>query len=532
MSGTGFQPVKDGGTGFQPVVPAHLIAGRWIPADSGEHEIVSRNPARPPEVVWRGHSRLALVADAVAAARAALPAWSRWSRERRFAVLTRYRDLCVKHAARIAALITQETGKVTWDAQGEAAALPAKVDITLDASEHGPLRRVTDFEVPLGASRAGRCWFRPHGVMAVLAPFNFPMHLANGHIVPALAMGNAVVLKPSDKTPATGQLLVELLHEALEAEKAPPGVVNLVHGGADVARALVDDDGVDGILFTGSWPVGRRILEANLDRPGRIVALEMGGNNAAVVMPDADLRQAAIECVRSAFATTGQRCTCTRRLVVHRAVADGFIPAVVRAAAELKVGDPLTPAFMGPIISDAARKSVLEFQSTARGGAVLLESRPVLGEGWFLTPGVMRVERFVIEERHQGSTASRHQGEAGSDTEVFGPLVRVSVVDSLDDAIQQANATRYGLAASIFTKDAAAAERFLHEARAGCVNVNTGTAGASSRLPFGGLGHSGNHRPAGSFSLDYCAYPVAGMIESGATAQVPPGMTFDDGWLR
>ncbi len=504
--------------------PADLVGGKWVAATRGENEIVSRNPARPSEVVWRGMSSLSRAGEAVAAARAALRTWSRWTREQRFAVLIRYRDLCVKDAARIAGLISDETGKVMWDAQGEAAALPAKVDITLDASEHGPLRRVSGFELPLGGTRTGRCWFRPHGVMAVLAPFNFPMHLANGHIVPALAMGNTVVLKPSDKTPATGQLLVELLQEALEAEGAPPGVVNLVQGGADVARALVDDDGVDGLLFTGSWPVGRKILEANLDRPGRIVALEMGGNNAAVVMPDADLRQAAIECVRSAFATSGQRCTCTRRLVVHRDIANRFIAAVCKAAAALTVGDPRTAVFMGPVIAEIARKAVLEFQATARsrGGKVLVEAKAAEGDGWFVSPGVIQVERFTLDTR----------GEPGADVEVFGPLLRVCVVDSLDAGIVQANATRYGLAASIFTKDAATTERFLHEARAGCVNVNTGTAGASSKLPFGGLGHSGNHRPAGSVSLDYCAYPVAGMIESGTAAQIPPGMMFDDAWVK
>ncbi|MCC6659702.1 MAG: aldehyde dehydrogenase family protein [Phycisphaerales bacterium] len=508
--------------------PADLVGGQWVAAGGGECEIISRNPSRPSEVVWRGASSPARAGEAVAAARAALHVWSRWSQEKRFAVLTRYRDLCVKHAARIAGLISDETGKVMWDAQGEAAALPAKVDITLDAGEHGPLRRVSGFGLPLSGTRTGRCWFRPHGVMAVLAPFNFPMHLANGHVVPALAMGNTVVLKPSDKTPATGQLLVELLDEALRAEGAPPGVVNLVQGGADVAQALVDDDGVDGILFTGSWPIGRKILEANLDRPGRIVALEMGGNNAAVVMPDADLRQAAIECVRSAFATTGQRCTCTRRLAVHASIADRFIPAVVKAAAALTVGDPRTPVFMGPVIGEAARQSVLQFQSSVRNGDVLLASGARPGDGWFLSPGVMQVGRFVTG----GAAVALSGHDAGADVEVFGPMLRICIVNSLDDAIQQANATRYGLAASIFTKDAAAAERFLREARAGCVNVNAGTAGASSKLPFGGLGHSGNHRPAGSFSLDYCAYPVAGMIESGPAAQVPPGMTFDDGWLR
>lgn len=501
---------------------ADLIGGEWaaIPGD----RIASRNPAHPERIIWSGSPQISHVDDAVAAARAALPAWSRWPRERRFAVLRRLRAIYERDAQRLADLICDEVGKVMWDALSEARALAAKIDITLDESPSGPLRRVTDSELSLGDGRAGRCWFRPHGVMAVLAPFNFPAHLANGHIVPALAMGNTIVLKPSERTPAVGQLLAEVLQEALDAEGAPPGVVNLVQGSAEVAAPLTRHTGVDGILFTGSFPVGRRILEANLDTPGRIVALEMGGNNAAVVMPDADLRQAAIECVRSAFVTTGQRCTCTRRLIVHRDAAPRLIPAIQKAASNLIVGDPRAehPVFMGPMISDQARRSVLAFQSQAgSSGRVLLESTATDAPGWSITPGIIEVDGFGT-----GRT------DAGRDEEVFGPLLRVTTVGTLDDAIEQANATQYGLAASIFTRDPRAIEQFLHEARAGCVNVNTGTAGASSKLPFGGLGRSGNHRPAGSFSLDYCAYPIAGMIESGHAATLHPGMRFEDSWIR
>jgi succinylglutamic semialdehyde dehydrogenase len=520
--------------------PADLIGGRWVVA-AGETRIESRSPADPSRVIWSGRSSLGHLHAAVAAAREALPAWSAWTFERRAAVLRRFQRVCEARANEIAALITDEVGKPLWDSKTEAAALSAKVDITLDPE--GPLRRVTGFDTSLGATRTGRCWFRPHGVMAVVGPFNFPAHLPNGHIIPALAMGNTVVLKPSDKTPAVGQLLGELLQEALDAEGAPPGVVNIVQGGADIASTLVSHRDIDGILFTGSWPVGRRILGANLDHPGRIVALEMGGNNAAIVMPDADLRQAAIECVRSAFITTGQRCTCTRRIIVHSGIADRFTGALVRAASNLIVGDPRAehPVFMGPIISETSRRAVLEFQSQAAraGGIVLVESTAIESAtgGWYLSPGVLRVDRFIADEGADGSAGEGFAPgcgarDAGCDLEVFGPLLRIAVVDSFDEAIAQANSTRFGLAASIFTKDAAAIDRFIREARAGCINVNTGTAGASSKLPFGGLGLSGNHRPAGAFSLDYCAYPVAGMIESGDAAQLTPGMRFDDSWLR
>jgi succinylglutamic semialdehyde dehydrogenase len=503
-----------------------FLGGQWRGPAQGASELVSRSPHDGSNVVYRGHASVAHVDEAARAARAAQPAWARLGLAERARVLRTFATLAKAHEATLAALLTSEVGKVGWDAQAEAQLLSAKVDVTLD--ELGALRRVQPFDVTISATRSGRCEFRAHGVMAVLGPFNFPLHLPNGHIVPALLMGNTIVFKPSDKAPACGQALVELFEAALRECGAPQGVVNLVQGGVEVARALVSHDDLDGILFTGSWPVGRAIVQANLDRPGRVLALEMGGNSAAVVMPDAHLTQAVIECVRSAFVGSGQRCTCTRRVVVHRAIADRFVPALCKATSSLIVGDPRAthPVFMGPLISRAACEAVLAAQASfassekGGGGEVLVPATRVQWEGAcdnLVSPGVVRVERFVASEDCPASQA---------DVEVFGPLLRVCVVDSLEEAIAQANATRFGLAASIFTTDEATQQRFAQEARAGCVNINTGTAGASSKLPFGGLGLSGNHRPAGAFSVDYCAYPVGMMVEKSDGAAVPVGF----GW--
>lgn len=511
--------------------PADLIGGQWVPLPGGAGAIRSMNPAHPEITVWEGRSQIKHVESAIAAARGALAAWRAMGLEGRAKVLRRFQVICREREAAIADLICDETGKVLWDAKAEAGLLAAKIDITLDDSRNSGLARVTGFDVPLAETRTGRAWFRPHGVMAVLGPYNFPAHLPNGHIAPALLMGNTIVLKPSDKTPAVGQMLAELFDQALRDEGAPPGVLNLVQGAADVAKATVTHAGIDGVLFTGSWPVGRAITAANLDRPGRILALEMGGNNAAVVMPDCDLKQAVVECVRCAFITTGQRCTCTRRVIVHRAIAGRFISAVCKAASNLVVGDPRAshPVFMGPIIREDVLHSIhaTQAQWMVGGGEILVESTRVeaLGAGFYLTPGVVKVERFT------GAGAGQSDGDAGCDVEVFGPVLRVSVVDSLDEAIIQSNATAFGLAASIFTKDEGSIARFIDEARAGCVNVNAGTAGASSKLPFGGLGRSGNHRPAGAYSLDYCAYPVAGMLERGSASTMSPGMRVEDGWV-
>jgi succinylglutamic semialdehyde dehydrogenase len=493
---------------------ADYLRGAFVVPDERGMRIESRNPARPQEVIWSGWSSVGHVDRAVEAAAHALASWADLGQDGRLAYLRRWKEVTTQRADEIATLITREMGKVYAESLAEAKALGAKVDLTLEKASIG---RVSEFEVNVSPTRKGVCRFKPHGVMAVIGPFNFPAHLANGHFVPALLLGNTIVFKPSEKTPGVGQIIAQIMDEI----GLPPGVFNVVQGAADVARRLVAHPAVDGILFTGSWPVGRRILEANLDSPGRIVALEMGGNNPVVIMPSANLKQAAVECARAAFNTTGQRCTCTRRIIVHRAIADRFISALGRIASNLVVGPGLSkePVFTGPIVSEAAMNHVLQAQErlVKQGGRIVLQSTRMegpLAEGWFITPGIVEVDRFTLE----------------TDEEIFGPIAQVSVVDSLDEAIRQANATRYGLAASIFSTDRNEWEAFFRGCRAGCINWNNGTAGASSALPFGGLGLSGNHRPAGAFSVDYCAYPIASMLESGADVAIPAGMRWEDAW--
>jgi succinylglutamic semialdehyde dehydrogenase len=519
---------------------ADIIAGKSIaPAPgNGQQVLVSTNPAQPEQTVWTGACDPAHVEAAVAAAREALPQWASTPIEQRIEFLRIYQSLAAERAESIGELICAETGKAIWDSAAEAKLLGAKVDITLDDSTNSGRSRVTGFDIELSRTRKGICRFRPHGVMAVVGPFNFPAHLPNGHIVPALLTGNTIVFKPSDKTPAVGQALAELFLEALEQAGAQAGVFNLIQGRAEVASSLVSHRGVDGVLFTGSWPVGRRILEANLDQPGKIIALEMGGNNPAIIMPDADLKQAAIECARAAFVTTGQRCTCTRRILVHKDIVRPFATLLAKIASNLIVGDPKgigggsrnQPVFMGPLISDESRAQAISFQRDL-AGAKVGNPRPILemtaiehpSGGHYVSPGIWQVDAFSLSD----SVAS----DAGADVELFGPMVRIAEFDSLDEAIEQANTTRYGLAASIFTQDDDAIDRFVVEARAGCININTGTAGASGKLPFGGLGWSGNHRPAGAFSPDYCAYPIASMIEREPEVSLLPGMHYEDSWI-
>jgi len=475
-------------------------------------KIESWNPARPQEVVWRGEASIANMERALARARMAFPSWVALPMAARVAALERWRDACNANAEALAAIITREMGKTLEESRAEARLLGEKVSITLDEISAS---RTREFSVAAAGGRRGECRFRPYGVMAVIGPFNFPAHLPNGHWVPALLLGNTVVFKPSDRTPAVGEFLGRLAREA----EFPEGVLEVVQGGPIVSRALVAHDAIDGVLFTGSWPVGRSILQANLDRPGRMVALEMGGSNAALVLADAAqagtlvgaanmtlFDHAVAECVRSAFTTTGQRCTCTRRIIVHRSIAARFIDAFVDRARALSIGagDASPAPFMGPLVGRAARDGVVDFVRSleSAGARVRLAPRIPDMEGWFITPGVVEVDRFRRE----------------TDRECFGPVVQIASSDSIDDMIEQANATDFGLVASVFTADDQAWESCRARVRVGCINRNCGTAGASGRLPFGGLGRSGNLRPAGAFSVDYCAFPQSSLIESQAGA--------------
>lgn len=489
--------------------PSDYINGQFI-AIKGE-SIVSTNPSDPQSIIWQGSPKIEHIDAAIEAANKALPDWAAASLDDRIAALKRWQSVTRDYAEKLASLITSEMGKVIAESKFEASALAGKVDITLDDIS---MNRVKEYEVAVNETRKGLCRFKPHGVMAVIGPFNFPAHLPNGHFVAALLMGNTIILKPSEKTPAVGQMLAEMMHEA----DLPAGVFNVVQGGVEESKHLVNHENINGILFTGSWNVGRRIVEANLDRPGRIIALEMGGNNPAVVMNDCHLKQAIVECVRASFATTGQRCTCTRRIIVQREISEKFIPAFCKATSTLIVGEGASsePVFMGPLVSEDAVNDVLKFQNelVSNGGQVLVETTKIDRPGHFITPGVVQVDKFTIDR----------------DCEVFGPLVQISIVDDLNQAIEQANATRFGLAASIFTTDDAAYEKFFQLTNAGCINHNTGTAGASGKLPFGGLGLSGNNRPAAAFATDYCAYPIANMVEQSNDAAIPAGMLWDDSW--
>jgi succinylglutamic semialdehyde dehydrogenase len=438
---------------------------------------------------------ISTVNDAVAAARAALEPWAEMPVARRIAYLEAFAEQLRQNKAALLEIISEETGKPRWESATEVDAMIGKVALSIRANDER--RRPTE-TVTAGVTAATR--YKPHGVVAVLGPFNFPGHLPNGHIVPALLAGNTVVFKPSEHTPRTARRMVELWRAA----GLPDGVLQLIEGGPDVGRALVADREIDGVFFTGSYEVGRAISRALADTPGKTAALEMGGNNPLVVHRVADLQAAAYLTIQSAYLSAGQRCSCARRLIVVDSIeADKFLDTLLAMIGRIRVGlhtdDP--EPFMGRLISVAAVAKLFA-QIKALGDDIpLAEHRhtllpsPAPGDMRLLRPGIIDVTRACNRP----------------DEEIFGPLLQLIRVKDFDAAIAEANNTRFGLAAGLLSDDRALWERFYRQIRAGVVNWNRPLTGASSALPFGGIGDSGNHRPSAYFAADYCSYPVASL---------------------
>jgi succinylglutamic semialdehyde dehydrogenase len=451
-----------------------------------ENIIISSEPATGTEL-WRG--KVGDVDATVERARRAWPAWAAQPLATRIELCRRFANEVRKEHDKFAELIARETGKPLWEARTEVESVIAKVEISVRAYAERTGQRKLDSA--LQGSAALR--HKPHGVMAVLGPYNFPAHLPNGHIVPALIAGNAVIFKPSEKTPAVGEFLAKLFNRA----GISAAVVQVLIGGPDEGKALVAHPGIDGVLFTGSAQAGIAINRKLAANPGKIVALEMGGNNPIVLWDTPKISDAATLIVQSAFTSAGQRCTAARRLIVKSSLYDHAVDEVKRLAGRIIVGAPFDePApFMGPVIDvDAADQLTESFlYLMSNGGKPISHMRRPQAGLPFVHPGIIDVT--AMAER--------------PDVELFGPLLQVIRVDSFDEAIAEANNTRFGLSASLIGGNPQDYNRFWANIRAGIVNWNRPTNGASSAAPFGGIGLSGNHRPAAFYAADYCAYPVA-----------------------
>ena len=463
-------------------------------------ELISTEPATGA-ILWRGMSGNP---DAeVAAARGGWVEWAAKPLAFRIETLRRFANVVRARTDAFADIIARETGKPLWEARTEVETVIAKIDISVTAySERTGQRR----QEAAGGRLSVR--HKPHGVLAVLGPYNFPAHLPNGHIVPALLAGNAVVFKPSEKTPASGEFLVECYRQA----GVPENCVRLLVGGVEEGKGLAAHPDIDGLLFTGSARTGIALNRQFAAQPEKILALEMGGNNPIIVWDTPDLYTAAVLVVQSAFTSAGQRCTAASRLIVDKKLAEPLLAEIDKIVSRIIIGDPHADPqpFMGPVIDNDTADMLTESFLTlsTRGGRPIKHMRRLIDDRPFLTPGL--IDMTDASER--------------PDIELFGPLLQVIRTDDFDEAISHANDTRYGLSASLISQTPQLYDRFWANIRSGIVNWNKPTNGASSSAPFGGIGWSGNHRPSAYYAADYCAYPVVSSESEQARAAIGIGL--------
>ncbi|WP_194441371.1 succinylglutamate-semialdehyde dehydrogenase [Pseudoalteromonas simplex] len=468
-------------------VTTQLIDNQW--QEGLGHDFSSINPSNG-EVVWQGKTATAeQVADAIKAARSAQLGWADMTLEERIVILENFAAELKEHSEEFATIIARETGKPLWETRTEVGAMTGKIAISIRAYNE----RTGTTENPMPGAKAF-IRHKPHGVVAVFGPYNFPGHLPNGHIVPAILAGNTVVFKPSELTPHVAEFTLKLWLKA----GLPAGVINLVQGEVDTGIALASHQDIDGLFFTGSSNTGHLLHKQFAGHPGKILALEMGGNNPLIVKDVADVSAAVHDIIQSGFITSGQRCTCSRRLFIENSAnGDAILEKLIAATKQIKVADSFSEdqPFMGAMISEKAALGMVAAQQQLldMGATSLVELKHLEPGTGFVSPGIIDV------------TAVKEM----PDEEHFGPLIKVYRYTDFDSAINEANNTSFGLSAGLLSDDSDDYQHFLKRIRAGIVNWNRPITGASSAAPFGGIGASGNHRASAYYAADYCAYPVA-----------------------
>ncbi|WP_339723174.1 succinylglutamate-semialdehyde dehydrogenase [uncultured Paraglaciecola sp.] len=466
----------------------HFIAGNWLAGEG--HDISSIDPAKK-SIIWQAKSATQEQVDsAVSAARSAFVAWSNLSFETRLSYVKKFAELLGENKQALALSIAQETGKPLWETATEVGAMIGKIAL----SEKAYHERTGTVENPMPLGKAF-IRHKPHGVVAVFGPYNFPGHLPNGHIVPALLAGNSIVFKPSDLTPVVAEKTIELWQQA----GLPAGVLNMVQGEVETGKALAAHSGLDGLFFTGSSRTGRLLHEQFAGHPGKILALEMGGNNPLIVKDAADISAVVHDIIQSAFVTSGQRCTCARRLFIQQGDAgDAILQKLIVATNNIQVGmyDAEAQPFMGAMVSQHAASLMVKAQQqlVELGANPLVELKHLDTDSGFVSPGIIDVTNILKDM---------------PDEEHFGPLLKVIRYSDFDQAIDEANNTSFGLSAGLLSDSQADYQHFYQRIRAGIVNWNRPITGASGAAPFGGIGDSGNHRASAYYAADYCAYPVA-----------------------
>lgn len=489
-------------------MPAHIVGGKEI-ARSGGSQVVSMNPYSG-EILWNSdEADETLISDAVSAARNSFDRWSNYPLEARAEIIENFTKIIQREKESLANLVAIEAGKPLWESKVEVESLVGKLSASLDSYKERCAESSREIKGLQSWTR-----FRPHGVMAVLGPYNFPLTMANGHIMPALLAGNTVVFKPSELTPLAGVAISQIWQEA----GIPPGVMNCVTGAKKVGQSLVEHSDVDGILFVGSHPTGLSILRALATSPEKIVVVEMGGNSPLFIE---DFDPAKVDAVvsiiiQSAFISSGQRCSAARRLFINEKNWD-VLERVCEVISRLKIGDPLgsPEPFYGPMIRPEAVTPVQArfHELVASGGVTILEPRITGPNRTVISPGLVDV---------RSSTKDR-------DEEIFGPVLKVIKYQDLQKAIEMGNDTRFGFSTGIVTQHREVYEDFYRKMKTGIINWNQQLTGATKFAPFGGVKQSGNNRPAGYLSSDYCSYAVASFeIEpSGLVVAKTPGLNFE-----
>ncbi|NRN29773.1 succinylglutamate-semialdehyde dehydrogenase [Photorhabdus heterorhabditis] len=487
---------------------AHYIGGRWV---EGQGESITKFSPIDQQILWQANSADASqVSAACQSAREVFYAWSHLPVSERINVVQKFVALLNEDKEALARVISQETSKPLWETRTEIQSMIGKATISIEAWE----QRTGESEIIMPDGRA-LLRHRPHGVMAVFGPYNFPGHLPNGHIIPALIAGNTLVFKPSELTPMTAEETVKLWEKA----GLPAGVLNLVQGARNTGTVLLEDKQLDGVLFTGSANTGFHFHRVFGGQPEKMLALEMGGNNALIVDACDDIDAAVYTIVQSAFISAGQRCTCARRLLVKNgAHGDAVIKRLVEVTKQIVPShwDAQPQPFIGGVISLQAVQNLLEAQDRLQklGGISLVSLEQLAPQSTLLAPGIIDVSQVVELP----------------DEEYFGPLLSLMRYDTFDEALTIANNTRFGLAVGLISPDASLFQRLSEDARAGIVNWNKPLTGASSKAPFGGIGASGNFRPSAYYAADYCAWPMASLVTDKLSLPetLAPGIHFPD----
>ncbi len=485
-----------------PVLGRNRIGGEWLPH---RPEFVSTNPANPAEAVGHFPSGTAAEANAaVDAARAAFPAWKRTSRIHRADCFDRLAKLIERDTDALATLMARECGKNVTECRAEVVEGLHMVQYVFGTGRQ-PVGEVIASEI---AEKDAFVLRKPWGVVAVITPWNFPFAVPLWMLGPSLVEGNTAVFKPSEDTPAVGQRLVELFLEA----GFPDGTINLVHGDGVAGEALVQNRGVNVVLFTGSYDVGKRIQQVSAGFPDRIVAAEMGGKNALIVCEDAKFDLAVTAGVLSAFKTTGQRCVSASRILVHESLMDKYAVEFVKTTKRLKFGDPLDASnFAGPLIHDEHRQKVMGYNQLAKDeGVTVLLDATASGPGWFLSP-------FVYRTEYKPGLRCIHE-------EVFGPHVALIPFRSDEEAVRIANSTEYGLSMAVISESFRRLRYFRDECEYGLGYANLPCIGAEVHLPFGGVKRSGNGHPSAAGLREAVTHKVAWTVNHGEGIKMAQGL--------